>query len=151
MVSALSYEISRVSHYSGLTSPSLSFRIQDFHLLWSTFPGSSTNLNLDFVGNPNPNCITTFGLGSSSFARHYLRNRFYFLFLWVLRCFSSPRSLSYTTLLIYEYTVSFYCMSSLIRTSTARWIFAPPRGFSQLITSFFGSWCLGILLMLFVA
>ena len=32
------------------------------------------------------------GLGSCAFARHYLRNRSYFLFLRVLRCFSSPRS-----------------------------------------------------------
>ncbi len=31
------------------------------------------------------------GLGSSPFARRYLGNRFFFLFLWVLRCFSSPR------------------------------------------------------------
>ena len=32
------------------------------------------------------------GLGSSAFARHYLRNHCCFLFLRVLRCFSSPRS-----------------------------------------------------------
>ena len=32
------------------------------------------------------------GLGSSAFARHYLRNHVCFLFLRVLRCFSSPRS-----------------------------------------------------------
>ena len=32
------------------------------------------------------------GLGSCAFARHYLRNHYYFLFLRVLRCFSSPRS-----------------------------------------------------------
>ncbi len=32
------------------------------------------------------------GLGSSAFARHYLRNNCYFLFLRVLRCFSSPGS-----------------------------------------------------------
>ena len=32
------------------------------------------------------------GLGSSAFARHYLRNHFCFLFLQVLRCFSSLRS-----------------------------------------------------------
>ena len=32
------------------------------------------------------------GLGWCAFARHYLRNRFYFLFLRVLRCFSSPGS-----------------------------------------------------------
>jgi hypothetical protein len=32
------------------------------------------------------------GLGCSAFARHYLRNHYCFLFLGVLRCFSSPRS-----------------------------------------------------------
>ena len=43
--------------------------------------------------SPNPISITTYGLGSSYFARHYFRNRVFFLFLWVLRCFSSPRFL----------------------------------------------------------
>ncbi len=38
-----------------------------------------------------PKC-THFGLGSSAFARRYLRNRVFFLFLRVLRCFSSPGS-----------------------------------------------------------
>ena len=33
-----------------------------------------------------------FGLGSFPFARRYLGNRFFFLFLRVLRCFSSPGS-----------------------------------------------------------
>ena len=32
-------------------------------------------------------------LASSAFARHYSRNHYCFLFLWVLRCFTSPRSL----------------------------------------------------------
>src|SRR5918998_5894194 len=32
------------------------------------------------------------GLASSAFARHYSRNHFCFLFLRVLRCFTSPRS-----------------------------------------------------------
>src|ERR1700748_3867114 len=31
------------------------------------------------------------GLGCSAFVRHYRQNRFRFLFLWVLRCFTSPR------------------------------------------------------------
>ena len=35
----------------------------------------------------------TQGLASSAFARHYSRNHYCFLFLWVLRCFTSPRSL----------------------------------------------------------
>ena len=37
-------------------------------------------------------CLDSIGLGCSAFARHYLRNHFCFLLLWVLRCFSSPRS-----------------------------------------------------------
>ena len=35
-------------------------------------------------------CRNKIGLGCSSFARRYYRNHYYFLFLWVLRCFSSP-------------------------------------------------------------
>ena len=38
-----------------------------------------------------PGC-THPGLGCSAFARRYLRNRVFFLFLRVLRCFSSPGS-----------------------------------------------------------
>src|SRR3954447_9371470 len=38
----------------------------------------------------NPKEARFFGLGSSLFARHYLGNHCYFLFLRVLRCFSSP-------------------------------------------------------------
>ena len=41
---------------------------------------------------PYPGRISAPGLGCSDFARHYFRNRFYFLFLRVLRCFSSPGS-----------------------------------------------------------
>ena len=47
-----------------------------------------------------PARITTSGLGSSDFARHYFRNRVYFLFLRVIRCFSSPGSLLYNYLFI---------------------------------------------------
>ena len=36
------------------------------------------------------------GLGSSGFARRYSRNRCFFLFLRLLRCFSSPGSPPYT-------------------------------------------------------
>ena len=42
-----------------------------------------------------PSC-THDGLGSSAFARRYLRNHCYFLFLRLLRCFSSPGSLRTT-------------------------------------------------------
>jgi hypothetical protein len=43
------------------------------------------------------------GLGSSRFARRYLGNRLFFLFLWVLRCFSSPGSLYPDYVFIWEY------------------------------------------------
>ena len=43
---------------------------------------------------PRPRHCYRTGLGSCAFARRYLRNRCYFLFLRVLRCFSSPRSLT---------------------------------------------------------
>ena len=57
------------------------------------FPKTFLLDSLDRLCSPNPKSITTLGLGSSYFARHYSRNRVFFLFLWVLRCFSSPRSL----------------------------------------------------------
>ena len=41
-----------------------------------------------------PHC-TQRGLGSFHFARRYFGNRFFFLFLRLLRCFSSPGSLPY--------------------------------------------------------
>ena len=45
-----------------------------------------------------PEC-THSGLGSSAFARRYLRNRVFFLFLRVLRCFTSPGALCPTYLI----------------------------------------------------
>ncbi len=42
---------------------------------------------------PLPGIAHGNGLASSAFARHYSRNHCCFLFLWVLRCFTSPRSL----------------------------------------------------------
>ena len=41
-------------------------------------------------------CNVNIGLGYFPFARHYLGNRFYFLFLGVLRCFNSPGILPIT-------------------------------------------------------
>ena len=82
------------------------------------------------------------GLGSSAFDRLYLRNHSYFLFLRLLRCFSSPGSPPYTMDSCTD--TCFQHVRSRIQTSTGHWICAPHRGFSQLITSFFGSQCQGI-------
>ena len=76
----------------------------------------------------------TAGLGSSPFDRLYLGNRCYFLFLRVLRCFSSPGS-----------PRAFRAVSGSlptgcpIRTSGGLSVFATRPGFSQLVTSFFAS------------
>ena len=74
-------------------------------------------------------CRNIDGLGYSAFARHYLRNHFCFLLLWVLRCFgmSGPR-----------------LTGCPIRISRHQGLFAPTPGFSQLITSFVASESLGI-------
>ena len=85
-------------------------------------------------------------MASSAFARHYLRNHGCFLFLWVLRCFTSPRSL----LLPYVFRqrspditpVSFEV--SLFGDPRIEARLPAPRGLSQVTTSFIGSWCLGI-------
>ena len=75
------------------------------------------------------------GLGSCAFARHYLRNHCYFLFLRVLRCFSSPGSPAAA----FRGVVESLPPGFPIRTSAGRRAFAPNRGFSQLVTSFVAS------------
>ena len=87
-----------------------------------------------------PHCsLNCSGLGSSAFARHYLRNHYCFLFLRLLRCFSSPG----LPLDIIEITglqpagLSHSEICGLI-------VFANPRSLSQLITSFIASESQGI-------
>ena len=70
---------------------------------------------------------------------------FYFLFLRVIRCFSSPGSLRIPIDSVYD-TMTLLIVSSLIRISTDHGLFATPRSFSQLVTSFFGAMYQGILL-----
>ena len=74
------------------------------------------------------------GLGSAPFARHYSGYRLFFLFLRVLRCFSSPGSPRDLVAVPGSLLAGFP-----IRTSAGHRAFAPHRGFSQLITSFFAS------------
>ena len=150
MVPTSSYEIPRVSHYSGsyLAISVSSYRtLTFFGLLSQTILITSIVVLVVLY----PYCISTLGLGSSYFARHYSRNRVFFLFLQVLRCFSSLRSLPIHYFTHVWITCSFRKLSSLIRISMVQWIFAPTHSFSQLITSFFGSWCLGIHPTLLVA
>ena len=98
----------------------------------------------------NPASISTRGLASFAFARHYSRNLGWFLFLFLLRCFSSEGSLDVAMYSLHRPT-TWLVGGFPIRTSPDHSVFAAPRSFSQLITSFIGSQCQGILLVLFFA
>ena len=91
MVPPPSHKVPRVSWYSGFRSACSSFRYGAFTL--SGRPSQAVRLPLGtLMAVHTPGC-THPGLGCSAFARRYLRNRVFFLFLRVLRCFSSPGSL----------------------------------------------------------
>ena len=67
-------------------------RIRSCHALRPDFPDrSSRHLSCNIVVLQPRLCHNTDGLGSSPYARHYRENHCYFVFLQVLRCFSSLR------------------------------------------------------------
>ena len=82
MVPAVSDRIPRVPPYSGASLVSASLPVRGCHPLRPAFPDRSGSL--PFL------CVKS--LGSVRFDRHYSGHRYFFLFLQVLRCFSSLRS-----------------------------------------------------------
>ena len=66
-------------------------RVRGFHPLWPAFPKPFRSRLTPFRRSI-PRSAMRPGLGSSGFARRYSRNRCFFLFLRLLRCFSSPGS-----------------------------------------------------------
>ena len=99
----------------------------------------------------NPGGITTSGLASFPFARRYLGNRFFFLFLRLLRCFSSagiPLLYYFIHIAVTGYEPSRVSTFGNLRVKR---IFAPNRSLSQLIASFVGTWCQGIRPVLLLA
>ena len=76
MVRARSDKISRVLPYSGYYCSSLRFAYETFTLFGMLSQNISATLQSN-VCSPNPKCISTLGLGSSAFARHYLQNRLF--------------------------------------------------------------------------
>ena len=149
MVPPYSHRVSRVRRYSGFSWLTQSFAYETITL----FGGPSHVLLLPLVNTvrcPNPTNISTRGLASSAFARHYLRNLCWFLFLALLRCFSSGGS-PRTPILFNARWLIFYQPGFPIRISMDLWLLSPTHGFSQIAASFVGSWCQGIPLTLFVA
>ena len=136
-----SNRISRVPLYSGTLSGFASLHVQDYHLLRWGFPARFCSISsCRSLRALQPRlCRDKDGLGCSAFDRLYSRNHFCSLLLWVLRCFSSPRS-PYALHSDRVYTRP----GCPIRISADLLAFADPRSFSQLITSFFASQSLGI-------
>ena len=79
--------------YSGYCHVNSPFAYGAFTLSGWLSQNHSARLSLNHAVH-TPVCTHT-GLGSSGFARRYSRNRCFFLFLRLLRCFSSPGSLPY--------------------------------------------------------
>ena len=130
------------------------FRIRGCHPLWPAFPDRSPNaplsffltnqsaesfepdLLVDYCGPATPDSLCkSSGLDSSAFARHYLRNHCCFIFLGVLRWFTSPRSPSTTMNSSWNNQCSHW-MGFPIRKSPGHGLLASTRSLSQLATSF---------------
>ena len=142
MVPADSRWIARVPRYSGCRSPGRRLACKGL-----SPAAARLSRRFQFVSNTDPCGPTTPGmrrhnpgLGCSAFARHYLRNHSCFLFLRVLRCFSSPRSPPAIAAGWHRFTVP----GCPIRKSRDQRVFAPTPGLSQLVTSFVASRSLGI-------
>ena len=125
------FHVSRPTHLSLMYA----FHIRGYHPLWLFFPEHSFKH------------IKTFGL--IRFRSPLLTESLRFLFLRVLRCFSSPGS-PHCTMYSCRDIQALPCMSFLIRKSSDRRLLAPPRSLSQLTTSFIGSWRQGIHLTLLI-
>ena len=88
MVPPASHRVPRVRWYSGYCCLKILFAYGAI----THYGDSSQSLLLKILiasAVRNPYCIATIGLASFPFARRYLENRCFFLFLLLLRCFSS--------------------------------------------------------------
>ena len=94
MVPPTSRKVPRVSRYFGSCCLRLVFMYGAFTLSGWLSQNHSINLPQWLMQSVTPAC-THAGLGSSLFARRYSGNRCFFLFLRLLRCFSSPGSPPY--------------------------------------------------------
>lgn len=109
MVGADSYRISRALQYLGVQNQfNYVFAYEAVTLYGRPFQNNSTNiiilaqnLHLLHFASHYTNITTRvslhdIGLGCSHFAHHYYGNHIHFLFLALLRCFSSRRSHTYS-------------------------------------------------------
>ena len=98
MVPPSSHGVSRVPRYSGSCRFCANFGYGALTLSGRLSQNRSPVLAEYLTQSETPAC-THAGLGSSRFARRYFGNRCFFLFLRVLRCFSSPGALLWSYLI----------------------------------------------------
>ena len=147
MVSVDSRRVSRAPRYSGTGFESRSF---SFTRLSRSMAPLSSGLQLTtglvtllLPALQPPLDRNPLGLGCCDFARHYFRNRGFFLFLQVLRWFTSLSLLVPNYVFIGPY-YGFTVVGFPIRTSPSQSLLAARRGLSQLATSFIAIFCQGI-------
>jgi hypothetical protein len=99
--------------------------------------GLPLRYNMVFEGPTTPQDLRPRGLGSSPFARHYSGNTYWYLFLRVLRCFTSPGSPPFRDTLMNR-------VGFPIRASWDHSLLAAPPSLSQLATPFIAMRCQGI-------
>ena len=92
MVPQYSVQISRVRTYFGYCRLASAFTYMTLTFFGPTSHWVRLTSTIPYAVH-NPVSISTCGLASSAFARRYSRNLFWFLFLSLLRCFSSGGSL----------------------------------------------------------
>ena len=129
MVPPYSHRVSRVRRYSGysLLNQLFAYRIFTFF----DWPSHTIQLSLfNELHCPNPGNISIPGLASSAFARHYWRNLCWFLFLALLRCFSSGGSPHIPMYSVYDDKTlllpdcSIRISTDLALTYSSPWLFA---------------------------
>ena len=139
MVSVDSDRVSRAPPYSGTGFESRSFSLTRLSRSMAPLPrGLQLTTGLVTLLLPAlqpPLDRDPLGLGCCDFARHYFRNHGCFLFLRVLRWFTSPGSLRTPMNSGYDNCCS-QQLGFPIRTSPDHRLLASPRGLSQLATSF---------------
>ena len=125
-----------------------SFRVQDSHFLWLAFPNHSAMITLPLtVLTPQKFLPEVWPLSLSlATTREISFDFFSSAYLDV-----SVQRVPSVTLCIHVTVTSFSCEVSPFGYLRVNRLFAPNRSFSQLITSFFGSQCPGIPLVLFLA
>ena len=126
-----------------IISEVFSLRLQGCYLLWRSFPKLFVCNNLFLMICPQPLRSELLRFGLFRVRSPLLAESNFFLFLRVLRCFSSPSS-PQRAMYSLEDTMTLLMVSFLIRKSMDQSLRATPHSLSQLITSFIASESQGI-------